>query len=115
LGFSRGRPERPRYGWIFILGVVMWTPSFAYLAALQLIAEAQLMPAARLLHLLVVDAVVLLMVELPLLVSSLAPRWSTRQLDLLAERVFRHAGPIALLAAGIGGLYLTLTGIRDLV
>jgi hypothetical protein len=29
------RPERPHFGWIFVLGVVMWTPSFAYLAALE--------------------------------------------------------------------------------
>ena len=46
-------------GGIFLLGMAMWTPSFAYLAALEQIADAELGVAAVAVNLLVVDVVVL--------------------------------------------------------
>ncbi len=115
VGGSRDRPQRPRYGWIFVLGLAMWTPSFAYLAALEFIADAQLRLPVEAAHLLIVDAVILLMVELPLLIHSLAPGWATRQLQLVNDRIGRFARPIAVLAAGGGGLFLTVSGLRELV
>jgi hypothetical protein len=63
-----GRLRRGRQVGIFLLGVIMWTLSFAYLAALQLIAEAQLSMSGVALNLLIVDVVILSFVELPLIV-----------------------------------------------
>ena len=111
----RSWPKQPRYGWIFLLGVVMWTPSFAYLAALGFIAGADLKAAARWAQLLLVDAVVLLMVEVPLIVHVLAPDWAERKLDRLSRAVTGRARPIGMVTAAGGGLYLIVTGIRDLV
>jgi hypothetical protein len=112
---SPGWAKQPRYGWIFLLGVVMWTPSFAYLAALGFIAGADLKAAARWAQLLLVDAVVLLMVEIPLIVHVLAPDWAERELERLSRAVTSRARPIGMVTAAAGGLYLVATGIRDLV
>jgi hypothetical protein len=111
----RSWPKEPPYGWIFLLGVFMWTPSFAYLAALGFIAGADLKAAARWAQLLLVDAVVLLMVEVPLIVHVLAPDWAERKLERLSRAIAGRARPIGIVTAAAGGLYLIVTGIRDLV
>ena len=64
-----------REGGIFLLGMAMWTPSFAYLAALEQIADAELGVAAVAVNLLVVDVVVLSAVEIPLVIYALRLRW----------------------------------------
>jgi hypothetical protein len=113
------RPRRlarqPRYGWIFVLGVAMWTPSFAYLAALGFLAEADLNAPARWAQLLLLDAVVLLMIEVPLIVHLLAPDWAERELERLSKAVAKRTRVIGMATAGGGGLYLIATGIRDVV
>jgi hypothetical protein len=108
-------PKQPHYGWIFLLGVVMWTPSFAYLVALGFIADADLTAAARWAQLLVIDAVVLGMIEVPLVVHALAPEWATKELRSISSAVARWARPIGVLSATGGGLYLIVTGVGDLV
>jgi Sap, sulfolipid-1-addressing protein len=112
---TRARPKRLRYGWIFLLGVVMWTPSLAYVAALGLLAAADLSFARRAGLLVLVDAVVLFMVEVPLVIAWLAPKWVTAQLHRLSEVLITYARSIGLLTAGVGGLYLTVTALRDLI
>jgi len=109
------RPTRPHFGWIFVLGVVMWTPSFTYLAALELIADNHLGPIGKAVHLFLVDGVVLLMVEVPLIVQAVAPRWAGRQLHVASERICLYTRPIAVLFASGGGLFLIATGLSELV
>jgi hypothetical protein len=115
---DRGRPPtrlRARgYAGIFLLGVVMWIPSFAYVAAIDLIVDSGLALPAQVLNLLIVAIIILAPVEAPLLLYGLAPRAvisTVSKVDALVRRYFWQLGSIS---AGAGGIYLLLRGSLQL-
>jgi hypothetical protein len=98
------------YVGIFLLGVAMWTPSVAYVAAIDLIVTSGLTLPSQILNLVVVVVIVLCPVELPLLLYRLAPAAVTEivaRIDTLVHRYFWQLGVIT--AAG-GGTYLLVRG-----
>jgi hypothetical protein len=102
------------YAGIFLLGVVMWTPSFAYVAAIDVIVDSGLSLFAQVLNLLIVAVIVLAPVEVPLLLYGLAPRRviaMVTRVDALVRRYFWQLGAIT---AGAGGTYLVLRGSLQL-
>ena len=99
---------------IFLLGVTMWTPSFAYLAALQLIVDADLPLAAQAVNLVVIDVIILAGVELPLLLYRFASGPTTRALTAVQSVLRRHAWEIGAAAAGLGGGFLIVRGWLEL-
>jgi hypothetical protein len=117
-GLDGGRPPtklRARgYAGIFLLGVVMWTPSFAYVAAIDVVVDSGLSLSAQVLNLLIVAVIVLAPVEVPLLLYGLAPRAViavVTRVDALVRRYFWQLGAIT---AGAGGIYLVLRGSLEL-
>jgi hypothetical protein len=117
-GADPGRtPTRLRargYAGIFLLGVVMWTPSFAYVAAIDLIVDSGLSLPAQVLNLLIVAVIVLAPVEVPLLLYGLAPGAviaTVSGVDALVRRYFWQLGAIS---ASAGGIYLVLRGTLQL-
>ena len=115
---DRGKPPtklRARgYAGIFLLGVVMWTPSFAYVAAIDLIVGSGLALPAQVLNLLIVAVIVLAPVEVPLLLYGLAPGpviGVVTRVDALVRRYFWQLGAIT---AGAGGIYLVVRGSLQL-
>jgi hypothetical protein len=105
-----GRLRRGRKVAIFLLGVIMWTPSFAYLAALQLIADAQLNMSGVVLNLLIVDVVILSLVELPLIVYAVSPARAAKILYTLRTWLVALGWRPAAAAAAVGGIYLLARG-----
>jgi hypothetical protein len=102
------------YAGIFLLGVVMWTPSLAYVAAIDVIVDSGLSLFAQVLNLLIVVVIVLAPVEVPLLLYGLAPRGVTAivtRVDALVRRYFWQLGAFT---AGAGGVYLVLRGSLQL-
>lgn len=95
---------------IFLLGVAMWTPSFAYLAAIDLIVDSGLGLPAQLLNLLFVDVIVLISIEVPVVAYRLAPRASLGIVTRVDELVRRHGWQLGRFAAGTGGIYLCVRG-----
>jgi hypothetical protein len=93
-----------------LLGMAMWTPSLAYVAAIDLIVDSRLNVPAQLLNLLLVDAIVLASVEVPLLLYVLAPRTVTAFLTALDAWVRRYAWQLGSLTAGGGGIFLVVRG-----
>jgi hypothetical protein len=104
------RLRRSGYVGIFILGAVMWTPSFAYVVAIDLIANSGLSLPAQIVNLLVVDVIVLAPVVAPLLLYGVAPGAViavVTRIDALVRRYFWQLGTIT---AGAGGTYLVVRG-----
>jgi hypothetical protein len=102
------------YVGIFLLGMVMWTPSFAYVAAIDLIVASGLGLPAQILNLLLVAVIVLAPIEVPLLVYRLAPAAViavVTKIDAVVRRYFWQLGTIT---AGAGGGYLVVRGCLQL-
>jgi hypothetical protein len=102
------------YAGIFLLGVVMWTPSFAYVVAIDLIVDSGLGLPAQVLNLLLVDLIVLAPVEVPLLLYRLAPAAVTGIVTTIDSWVRRHFWQLGTLTSGIGGAYLVARGCLQL-
>jgi hypothetical protein len=108
-----GPPRQLRgrgYVGIFLLGLVMWTPSFAYVAAIDLIVASGVSLPAQILNLLLVDLIVLAPIEVPLLAYQLAPMAVIAiiaRIDAVVRRYFWQLGTIT---AGGGGAYLVVRG-----
>ncbi len=102
------------YAGIYLLGVVMWMPSFAYIAAIDLIVDSDLALPHQILNLLLVDLIVLATVEIPLLLHLLVPTASTRVVARLDDLARRYAWQLGTLTAGGGGIYLIVRGSLEL-
>ena len=88
----------------------MWTRSFAYVVAIDLIVNSELSQPAQIINLLLVDVIVLTPVEAPLLLYGLAPGAVialVTRIDALVRRYFWQLGTIT---AGAGGTYLLVRG-----
>ena len=106
--------RRGGYVGIFLLGLAMWTPSFAYVAAIDLIVDSGRSLPAQVLNLLLVDIIVLTPVEVPLLLYGAAPGAViavVTKIDALVRRYFWQLGTIT---AGAGGIYLVVRGYLQL-
>jgi hypothetical protein len=127
LGLALGRPRlntpdpgapprlrRGGYVGIFLLGAVMWTPSFAYVVAIDLIVNSGLNLPAQIVNLVLVDVIVLARIEVPLLLYGVAPEAVVAvvtRVDALVRRYFWQLGAIT---AGAGGTYLVVRGLLQL-
>jgi hypothetical protein len=100
---------------IFLLGLAMWTPSFAYLAAIDLIVDSELTVPAQIFNLLMVDVIVLSTIEVPLLLYRLAPSAVTSLVSRLDAWVRRHAWQLGSVTAAFGGIFLVVRGWLELV
>ncbi len=106
--------RRGGYVGIFLLGLAMWTPSFAYVAAIDLIVDSGRSLPAQVLNLLLVDIIILTPVEVPLLIYGAAPGpviAVVTKIDALVRRYFWQLGTIT---AGAGGIYLVVRGYLQL-
>lgn len=110
-------PRPPRgtsYLGAFGLGLAMWTPSIAYVLAVEAIAAARLHPPARALNLVVIDAIILAMAWGPLLAYRAAPETANRLFARLACWLQARTRPLTAVIGGLGGTYLLGRGIHDL-
>jgi hypothetical protein len=99
----------------FVLGVTLYAlPSPQYLGAIKALADANLRRGSELVSLGVMVAVMLWMVELPMVMLFVAPERATRTLDTV-NGWFAGRGRqiVVLLLAGVGG-YLVLNGVTHL-
>jgi hypothetical protein len=108
-----GAPSRLRRGGyvgIFLLGAVMWTPSFAYVVAIDLIVNSGLDLPAQIANLLVVDVIVLAPVEAPLILYGVAPDAVIAAVTRIDATVRRYFWQLGTITAGAGGTYLLVRG-----
>jgi threonine/homoserine/homoserine lactone efflux protein len=95
----------------FVLGVLMWTPSLAYLAALKLVSDANAGTASTLVASLVIIACVLLVIEVPIAFYFFYPDRTRVKLEAFHEWLHRHGRTILTWGLAAGGVFMVVHGI----
>ncbi|MGZ8765511.1 MAG: GAP family protein [Acidimicrobiia bacterium] len=99
----------------FTLGLVVMAANFSslvlYLAALKEIVRADVATASELVVTAVFIVIMLLPVELPLLLTVVAPGSSERILTRIGAAVKRHSHTIAVVVLVVFGAYLVVKGV----
>jgi Sap-like sulfolipid-1-addressing protein len=95
----------------FLLGIVLYVlPSPIYIGAVKAIADANLSTSGELLDLIAVVAVMLWLIELPMLMLLVVPERAANTLERINLWFARHGRTLAVIAAAAVGAYLILKG-----
>jgi hypothetical protein len=100
---------------LLLIGLVMYTPSPLYLAALHAIAKAHESVLFTILSVLLVGAVYMLVIEIPVLAHAIWPEATIRVVTAVNTWLGRYGRTIIVLAAGAFGLYLVISGTVHIV
>lgn len=99
----------------FVLGIVLYVlPSPIYIGAVKAIADANLSTSGELASLVAVVAVMLWMIELPMLMLLVVPGRAAGALERINLWFARHGRTLAILAAVAVGVYLIAKGVVHL-
>jgi hypothetical protein len=100
----------------FVLGLTLYVlPSPIYLAAVKEISDAKLSTSGKLLGLLVTVAVMLWLIELPMLALLLVPSRASTSLEQINAWFTRNGRQLAVLACAAAGVYLMIKGLVNLI
>jgi hypothetical protein len=100
----------------FLLGIVLYVlPSPIYIGAVKAIADANLSTSGELASLVGVVAVMLWMVELPMLMLLVVPDRAANTLERINLWFARNGRSLAIVAAAGVGLYLIVKGLVQLI
>lgn len=100
----------------FVLGIVLYVlPSPIYIGAVKALADADLSTSAELTSLVAVVAVMLWMIELPMLMLLVVPARAAGMLERINLWFTRNGRTLAILAAVAVGVYLIVTGLIQLL
>ena len=119
-GAPQGKPSKiDRYlrsrRLAFVLGITLYVvPSPIYVGAVKAIADAQLSTTNELLDLAATVAVMLWLIELPMLMLLITPGRAERALGETNRWFARNGRTVAIVAAAGAGAYLTIKGLVDL-
>jgi hypothetical protein len=98
----------------FAVGVLVFTPSITFVAAVQVIATSNADTALVIVGLTLVAAIDAMFAWLPLLLFMAAPEATTRRLKDLDRWLHSHGRQLLVVAAAIAGLALVADGIAGL-
>jgi MFS family permease len=99
----------------FVLGIVLYVlPSPIYIGAVKAIADAELSTSDELASLIAVVAVMLWMIELPMLMLLVVPDRAADTLERINLWFTRHGRTLAIAAAIAVGVYLIVKGVVHL-
>jgi Sap, sulfolipid-1-addressing protein len=100
----------------FVLGMTLYIlPSPIYIGAVKSVADAHLSRSGELLALVVIVAVMLWLIELPMLMLLVAPDRASRVLEAINLWFARNGRSLAIAASAAVGLYLIVKGVVDLI
>lgn len=100
----------------FVLGITLYVlPSPIYIAAVKEVSDAKLSTGGKLLGLLVTVAVMLWLIELPMLALLLFPARASDSLERINAWFTRRGRLLAVLACAAAGLYLIIKGLVNLI
>lgn len=102
---------KPGAGAAFLVGVLVYSPSLTFIAAVQVVATSKQGLAASILDLFVVIAITITFVWLPLVLYLLAPERTSRILGATIGWLRSHGHVLTVGALLIGGVLLTLNGL----
>jgi hypothetical protein len=100
----------------FVLGFILYiAPSPIYIGAAKAIANAKLSKSGELLDLAVAVAVMLWLIEVPMLLLLIVPRGTEGALVATNSWFARNGRTVAIVASAVAGAYLAIKGFADLV
>jgi hypothetical protein len=100
----------------FVLGVTLYIlPSPIYIAAVKTIADAGLSTSGELLALLATVAVMLWLIELPMLMLLVVPGRASSELERINAWFSRNGRLLAVAACAGASLYLAVRGLVNLI
>jgi hypothetical protein len=100
----------------FVLGITLYIlPSPIYLAAVKTIADAELSTRGELLALVATVAVMLWLIELPMLILLAAPDRASSELERINAWFSGHGRLLAVVVSAGAGVYLVVIGLVHLV
>lgn len=98
-----------------LLGVTLYiVPSPIYVGAVKAIADARLSSAQELLDLVATVAVMLWLIELPMLILLITPERAAGALEQTNRWFAAHGRAVATIASAAAGSYLTIKGLSDI-
>jgi Sap, sulfolipid-1-addressing protein len=106
--------SRPGAKTAFFVGLLVYTPSLTFIAAVQAVATAGQGLPASILALTLVTVITVAFAWLPLMLYLLAPDGTTRLLRSLDHGLRSHGYVLTVAALLIAGLVLTINGILGL-
>lgn len=116
----RPRPPKahhyePKVITVILLGLALGSPSPLYLLSLHSVSQEHHPYAIRALQVIILAAIVLLMVEIPILTYRFAPERTSDALARTNAWLSRHGKMIGVVATAGIGVYFTVKGIVGLV
>jgi hypothetical protein len=101
---------------VFVLGVTLYIlPSPIYIGAVKAIADANLSTSSQLLWLAATVAVMLWLIELPMLMLLTFPERAVTALEAVNAWFSRHGRLLAVIVSAAAGVYLLVKGLVDLI
>lgn len=98
-----------------VLGITLYiAPSPIYVGAVKSVADAKLSTASELLDLVAVVAVMLWLIEVPMLILFIVPARAERALDSTNRWFAANGRTVAIIAAAAAGAYLIIKGLVHL-
>ncbi|MDX6726239.1 MAG: Sap, sulfolipid-addressing protein, partial [Baekduia sp.] len=98
----------------FVVGALLTLPGASYLAGLSELAKQNLSKAATVLCVIGFNAIMLALLEIPLLGYTFSPQKTAATVERLTALLTRHGGLIALMVAALVGIALVARGATRL-
>jgi hypothetical protein len=95
----------------FVVGILLSFPGASYIAGMDLLHKQNVGTVATVLLVLAFNAIMLILLELPLLGYAIAPDWTAATIERFSSWLIRRGGRVALVAGAIAGVLLILRGI----
>ncbi len=121
---ARAEPKTPRWQqWLgrgnpkvtFAVGAVLTLPGASYLAALTSLARLNYGVAGDVLVVVLINAIMLLLIEVPLICFALAPQWTPAAINRAKAAMRLHGRRIVLIVLIVLGSLLILRGVITLL
>jgi hypothetical protein len=100
---------------LLVIGLLMYTPSPLYLAALHAIAKAHEAVIYTILSVILVAAIYMLVIEIPVVAHAIWPEATLRVVTAINAWLGRYGRTIIVLAAGAFGIYLVISATVHLI
>ncbi len=100
----------------FVLGLTLYAlPSPIYVGAVKEIADAKLSTTGQLLSLVAIVAVMLWLIELPMLMLLVVPDRASSVLEQINRWFALHGRLLAVILSAAAGIFLIIEGVGDLI
>lgn len=114
-GFLSRMIANPSSSTAFIVGLLVFSPSVTFIAAIQAIATARASVELSVLALVVVVILNVALVWLPILAHMAAPDWTSRTLTSFNGWLREHGQILVVIVLAAAGVVLTVNGLAGLL